>query len=372
MRLGIDASSQLEVDAAGAKYTYKGQEIDPWVFMRDHNGVDLMRLRVWVDPYDEEGHPYGAGTNDLKNTLKLAKRALEDKFSLLLDFHYSDFWTDPGKQRLPKSWRNLKTVTEVAKKVYEYTVETLEFFKKEHIPFEAIQVGNEITKGLCWPFGFIAEDKKDRTQQQYDNCFAILKEGVKAVREVYPDSKVVIHLEKSGAVELHEEWFSEMKKRKLDFDIIGLSYYPYWHGELSYVEKNIANLKAKLHKPIWIVEHSYAFSKEPYDRPNGECNNVVDEKVGADTEKMIGFPLTKEGQAAFFKHFLASMKNLGVEMIIYWEPFWIPIPGVKWSSTKAMEYLEVPIKSEDNEVANQCLFDYNGEGLPSLETFSVK
>ena len=371
MRLGIDASSQLELDALGASYSYEGKPIDPWVFMVDHNGCSLMRIRVWVDPYDEDGNPYGAGTNDLQKAIILAKRALKDGYSLLLDFHYSDFWTDPAKQRIPKSWKNLTSVEAFAKQVYDYTKETLLVLKQEGIPLEAVQVGNEITKGLLWPYGYIAEKKEERTPEQYDACSKILKQGVLAVREIYPDSKVVIHLERSGDKELYDEWLTEMDKRELDFDILGLSYYPYWHGAVEDVEANIANINAKFHRPIWIVEHSYAFTVEPYPRSNGECNNVVTEQIAEDLISKIPFPMTKKGQAAFFADLIKRMAALGVEMIVYWEPFWIPVEGVKWASVPAMRYLGAPIKSEDNEVANQCLFDYEGAGLPSLETFKV-
>ena len=371
MRLGIDASSQLELDELGASYSYDGKPIDPFVFLHDHNGCSLFRIRLWVDPYDENGKPYGAGTNDLQKAIILAKRALKDGYSLLLDFHYSDFWTDPAKQILPKSWRHLTSVSALAEQVYAYTKEVLGVFRKEGIPLEAVQVGNEITKGLLWPYGYIAEKKEERTPEQYDACSAILRRGVSAVRESCPSAKVVIHLERSGDKPLYDEWLSEMEKRNLDFDILGLSYYPYWHGAVEDVEANIANINAKFHRRIWIVEHSYAFTVDPYPRKNGECNNVVTKQIAESLIHQIPFPMTKEGQAAFFKDFLKRMEALGVGMVVYWEPTWIPVEGCKWASVKAMKYLGVPLKSEDNEVANQCLFDYDGAGLPSLETFKI-
>ena len=370
MRLGIDASTQLELEAASPHYYYYGVEVDPWGFMREHNGASLMRLRVWVDPYDEQGRPYGGGTSSLESFIILAKRALKYGYSILMDFHYSDFWADPGKQNLPKAWRG-KNYEEVKQALYEYTIACLKKVKEEGIPLEAVQVGNEITNGMCWPFGKLEFVSKGKPRSGYDGLAGLLDAGSRAVKEIYPEAKVVLHLEKSGAVETHDEWFTEVSKRGVHFDVIGLSYYPYWHGALTRLEQNIKNLSAKFKKPIWIVEAGYPFTNQPYGE-EAERLFITEKDNGYQPLSYEGdvlpYPYSREGQEEYFTHLLELLNRLGVEMICYWEPFWIPSTHVGWAKAPGMRYEGQEVTREDlNEWANQCLFDYHGEAVPALD-----
>ena len=148
---GVDLSAVVEVEELGAKYYDNGVQGDIFDILKNY-GVNSVRLRLWNDPYTEDGVPYGAGTNDLEVYKKLAKRAMDHGMSILLDYHYSDFWADPGKQRVPKAWRGMDA-DQLEQAVYDYTRETLLEMKAAGVLPQLVQVGNELTNGLMWPLG---------------------------------------------------------------------------------------------------------------------------------------------------------------------------------------------------------------------------
>ena len=370
MFLGIDASTQIEVDEKKPHYYYAGKEVDPWVFMHKHNDVKSMRLRLWLNPYDEDGNPYGGGTVDFDKWKKMAKRANEIGYDVLLDIHYSDFWCDPGKQFIPKAWRNL-SAEEVAIKLYEYTKEVLLEIKKEGIKISSIQIGNEITNGMLWPLGKLGEKDSTGVRSNYDNLALFLRNGIKGAREIMPEAKLVIHLEKSYDVETHEEFFREVIKRNVEFDIIGLSYYPYWHGTFPMFFKNVENLKAKFNKPIWIVETGYGFTMEPFVMNGNYGDNLISEDFFKQENVYHPYPLTKDGQKDFITNLIKLSKEHDIEAIYYWEPFWLPLDGLCWATEAGEKFTGETGKPTHNEWANQCLFDYDGNATPALDVYKV-
>ncbi len=373
MKLGIDASTYFEVLEKGPHYSYEGKEIEPLSFLHDHNGVSIMRIRLWLDPYDKDGHPYHGGTNDWPTFLKLAKLANKDGYSVMLDFHYSDFWCDPSKQTMPKAWAGL-SVDEVSDKLYQYTVETLKKCVKEKLDISYIQVGNEITNGMLWPLGKLVwhNDKEPRTG--YDELSKFLKAGLKACKEIIPSAKRIIHLEKSGDYLLHQEFFDEITKRGVDFDVIGLSYYPYWHGTFEMLSKNITNLQSRFAKPVMIVETGYGFTMADFINTGNNGANLIREDFFSNPENHAykPFPLTYEGQKDFVKGLIALSEKLHVTGIVYWEPLWLPLPGLEWASKEGEEYIHETHKPTHNEWANQCLFDYEGKATPALDEYKVR
>ncbi|WP_217258981.1 glycosyl hydrolase 53 family protein [Terribacillus saccharophilus] len=148
---GADISTLADMEKAGAKYYEDGVQKDPLQILKD-NGANYVRLRIWNDPKDVAGNTYGAGTNDLKTTIDLAKRAKAKGMKVLLDFHYSDFWVDPGKQNLPKSWQGL-SFEQLNTKVYDYTYSVLAEMKKQNVYPDMVQIGNELNSGMLWPHG---------------------------------------------------------------------------------------------------------------------------------------------------------------------------------------------------------------------------
>ena len=306
---GMDISTLLEVEKLGGKFYKDGIEMELLSILETY-GVNYVRLRLWNDPFSEDGKPYGAGGNDFETTMMLAKRALKKKMGFLLDFHYSDFWTDPGKQFVPKAWRGMN-VDELEQAVFDYTKETLLALKREEAFPTMIQVGNELTNGMLWPYGQVPE---------YDNLARFVNAGIKAVRAVDKDVPIMIHLDNGGNNELYRTWFDEFMKRGENFQIIGMSYYPFWHGTLADLENNMNDVAKRYGKDIIIAEVSMGFTMEDYQ---GYEKLPDEQRKGMATRpalaEKVEYPITPEGPCG-------------------------------------------------NEWANQELFDYDGNALPAFDT----
>ena len=246
---GMDLSTLLELERCGAKYYEDGKEKDILDIMKEHD-VDTIRLRLWNDPKSEEGEPYGAGNNDLAETIAIGKKVTDAGFGVLLNFHYSDFWADPGKQIKPKAWKDFDA-DQLEQAVYEFTGDSLRKVLEAGVNVTMIQVGNEVTNGLLWPEGL---------KPNYDNIAAFVNAGIRAVRKadeerlagsikgVCPQMEglskipVMIHLDNGGNNALYREWFDNFTKRGEDFELIGLSYYPFWHGSLQMLNDNMNDI----------------------------------------------------------------------------------------------------------------------------------
>lgn len=372
MFLGIDCSTQIEVNEHNPHYYYNGEEIEPISFLRKHNDIKSMRIRLWIDPYDKDGHPYGGGTVDYPTFKKLAKLAKDNDLTILLDFHYSDFWCDPAKQMIPKSWEGL-SLEEVAKKVHDYTRDTLIQMKKDGIDISYIQVGNEITNGMLWPLGQLGPRVEGKVRDNYDGLATFLRAGLGACKETLPEAKTIIHLERSYDIDTYNEYFNEIIVRGCEFDIIGISYYPYWHGTFDMMFANVENLKAKFHKPIWIVETGYGFTMAPFVTNSKPFATLISEDFFENTPGTYKpYPLSKDGQKEFFHDLVKLAEEHGVEAIYYWEPFWLPLDGLCWATHEGEAYVHETNKPTNNEWANQCLFDYEGNATPALDEFIIK
>lgn len=355
---GMDISTLYEVEKCGGRFFDGGVEKDALSILADY-GVNAVRLRLWNDPYSETGKPYGAGTNDLAVTIALAKRALAKGMDFLLDYHYSDFWADPGKQFVPKAWRG-KNVAELEQAVYDYTRNTLLALRDAGAFPTMIQVGNELSNGLLWPYGQAPE---------YDNIARFVSAGIRAVRTVDADVPVMIHLDNGGNNELYRRWFDEYCRRGEDFQVIGLSYYPFWHGTLDMLTNNMKDIAERYQKDLIIAEVSMGYTMEDY---------AAYEKLSAQERKgyatkpslveKIEYPMTRKGQCDFLADFLQRLKSIPNgrgKGFYYWEPAWIPVPGSGWATESSLAYIQDKGPC-GNEWANQALFDYDGNALPSL------
>jgi arabinogalactan endo-1,4-beta-galactosidase len=366
MILGVDVSTYLEELQQGAVYYDGGVETDPLADFYK-NGVDCMRIRVWNDPFSEKGEPYLAGNCGIENYIELGRLAKSKGYSLLLDFHYSDFWADPGKQMIPKAWRNFN-IEEMVAAVYEFTKKTLITAVNEGVAPKLVQVGNEITNGMLWPVGRLIEG--EGTRENYENLCRLIDAGCRACREVVPDAEIILHLERSNDKAVYQEFFGKMKEFNIDYDIIGASYYPYWHGTFEELFENL-NACRVFGKKLMVMELGYGFTTDAYVQ-GGEAKRLVIDKerafVPGITEK---YPMTPEGQAGFIREFLNKARENRIDGVFYWEPLWIPGEGICWASEAGQEYIHEEGKSTANEWANQCLFDYKGMKLPGFNEFSV-
>lgn len=355
---GMDISTLLEVEKCGGKFYDRSEEKDVLDILQSY-GVNAVRLRLWNDPYSENGEPYGAGTNDLPTTITLAKRAKEHGMDVLLDLHYSDFWADPGKQRVPKAWRGMD-VGQLEEAVYAYTKDVLLAMKEAGVLPDLIQVGNELTNGMLWPLG---------QMPGYDNLARFISAGIRAVRSVDADMPVMIHLDNGGNNAMYRDWFDHYMERGEDFEIIGLSYYPFWHGTLDDLKNNMNDLVERYGKELVIAEVSMGYTMEDY----AEYEKLSpDERKGYATKpalvEKLPFPMTKEGQCDFMKALFDVMEQVPEHKckgFYYWEAAWIPVPGSGWATEAALPYIEEKGPC-GNEWANQALFDYDGNALPAL------
>lgn len=370
MILGVDCSTYLEEIEHGAKYYNGDIEIDPVEALRN-NGVSVVRLRLWADPYSPNGVKYLAGTCDLNCFIKTAKLFLSKGYRIMLDIHYSDFWADPGKQFIPKSWKE-RDVEAMSLRVYSYTCEVLKRIADEEIPLAYIQIGNEITNGMLWPIGKLTENV-DGTRGNYDSLIRLLNAGIRACRELTPSTELVIHLERSHDQAVYNEFFDQMIKSNVDFDIIGMSYYPYWHGNFEQFFANVENCK-KYRKKIMAVELGYAFTLEDYIQENGVggIQLVINDDNAGELDIVSRYPISRDGQAKFVHDYLVLAADHGLDGVFWWEPLWIPGDGICWASPEAKDYIQETHKpSCRNEWANQCLFDYDGKMLPSFNEYKI-
>ncbi|HHW89809.1 MAG TPA: hypothetical protein GX745_02755, partial [Clostridiales bacterium] len=283
------------------------------------------------------------------------------------DLHYSDFWADPSKQFKPKSWQGLD-FDELQDKAYQYTKNILTTLKNNNIEPEYVQIGNEITAGMLWEEGKLIW--KDGQVFGFDNLALLLKAGVKAVQDT-SGSKIILHLERSGDNALYRQWFDNIIFRNVYFDIIGVSYYPYWHGTLDDMQNNLNDMIDRYKKDILVVETSYAYTLQDFDqRPDNYTGLVINKDFAS---KDMPYPFTPQGQAEYLRDLFLRIKNLKDKRglgIYYWEPCWIPTPDGTWASPKAREYIKETHKGHGNEWANQALFDYNGKMNYALKIYN--
>lgn len=355
---GMDLSTLLELERCGAKYYDNGEERDLLAIMKSYD-VDTIRIRLWNDPWSETGESYGAGENDLKTSLEIAKRVTAAGFGVLLNFHYSDFWADPGKQIKPKAWADYG-VKELEQAVYDYTLESMRTFLDAGVNITMVQVGNELSNGLLWPEGKVPN---------YDNIATFVNAGIRAVRKADAAIPVMIHLDNGGNNALYREWFDNFTKRGEDFEIIGLSYYPFWHGSLQMLNDNMNDIAERYGKDLVIAEVSMGYTMEDYKNYEKLSD---EERKGYATRpalvEKIEYPMTKQGQYDFMEDFLnriSHIKGGKGKGFFYWEPAWIPVLGSGWATPASLKYMNDPGPC-GNEWANQALFDYDGNALPTL------
>ncbi|WP_299998312.1 arabinogalactan endo-beta-1,4-galactanase [uncultured Cedecea sp.] len=359
---GADISTLAEVERQGAKfYNEQGVQQDAIAILK-HNGINYVRLRLWVDPKDANGATYGGGSNDLETTLALAKRVKAQGMKLLLDFHYSDFWTDPGKQFKPKAWQKMN-YDQLKIAIHDYTRDTIATFKKEGVLPDMVQIGNEINGGMLWPEG----KSWGQNGGEFDRLAGLLNAAISGLRENLnspSDVKIMLHLAEGTKNDMFHWWFDEITKRDVPFDIIGLSMYTYWNGPISALKANMDDISKRYNKDVIVVEAAYGYSLENCDN----AENSFTEKEAKDG----GYPGTVQGQANFIHDLIQAVIDVPDgrgKGIFYWEPTWIVAPGNTWATPVGMEYIEDHWKT-GNARENQALFDCKGKALPSIKVFN--
>jgi len=363
---GMDASSVLSEEASGVKYYgFDGKEQDVFKTLAE-NGVNYIRVRVWNDPFDENGNGYGGGNCTIDTAVEIGKRATKYGMKLLVNFHYSDFWADPGKQMVPLEWKDMD-IEEKSEALYNYTKECLELLKKEKVDVGMVQLGNETNGKMCG-------------ETTWFNMHYLWKSGSKAVREIFPDALVAIHFanpEKAGS---YSSYASKLDYYEIDYDVFASSYYPFWHGTLENLSSVLTTVSETYAKKVMVMETSYAYTPEDTDF-NG--NTISD---GSAVTK--SYPYTVQGQATSFRDVVDTVANIknGIG-VVYWEGTWISVGTSSWEENRekwekygsgwASSYAAVYDPDDAGKyyggsaVDNQAMFDAEGKPLESLRVFNL-
>jgi len=303
-------------DKGVAYYDDKGTKIaDVLKYMKsDAVGWNAQRVRLFVNPVrkDPDGNTDAQVCQDLDYVVRLCKRIKAEGFALLLDFHYSDTWADPSNQWIPKEWASLND-SQLEAKVYEYTKACLQRLVKEGATPDFIQTGNEISYGMLWSANVLRNDKTNRCfsdspAANWYRFIRLLQQAAKACREVCPQAKIVIHTERSGDPAAVKDIYSRLVS--VDYDIIGLSYYPFWHNSLQTLSQSLSTLAATFpEKPVQIVETAYYYQWQP--------------KVGSGItyDYSSTWPVSPAGQAAYAKALIEELKKHDNVNALYW---WFP------------------------------------------------
>lgn len=245
--LGADISFLPELENRGMKfYDTDGKEKDAIRILKDH-GLNYIRLRIFNDPARDSGYSPKSGFCDLPHTLQMAKRIKAAGMKILLDFHYSDYWADPQKQWMPAAWRG-KSIPELKQALYDYTKIVMQALKDQGTAPDMVQVGNEINHGMVWPAGSVTN---------FDNLAQLFFAGVQAVKAVSPSTSIMLHVALGGQNDESKFFIDNMINRGVQFDVIGLSYYPKWHNTLADLAYNLDDLSRRYDKDVIVVEYSH-------------------------------------------------------------------------------------------------------------------
>ena len=303
--VGGDISLLTKYEQKGAiYYNENGSRITNVLAYLKDNGMNAMRVRLFVDPSKASAEDQGEGVcQDLPYVVELGQRIKAAGFKLMLDIHYSDTWTDPGQHSTPSSW----TVTSaLADSVYTYTKRVLNVMNAAGVSPDFIQVGNEVTYGMLWPTGHCYPSGADYGAGTFENFANYLKHGIQACREVCPGAQLVVHTEMSRASNV-TAFYQVLKNYTTDFEIIGLSYYPYWHGGLNVLDNLLTSLESAYpSKKIQIVETGYPHAYYP---------------SAASYDLQSTWPATEAGQKAFTIDLIATLNSHSSVNGLYW---WFP------------------------------------------------
>ena len=357
---GMDVSAVLALENSGVKYyNFDGEEQDVFMTLAQA-GVNYIRLRVWNDPYDENGNGYGGGNNDVATAITLGQRATQYGMKVCIDFHYSDFWADPKKQFVPKAWEGMD-IEEKSDALYNFTLENLTQILDAGVDVGMVQVGNEINNGMCG-------------ETDASNVRKLLASGSKAVRDAATasgkDILVAVHYTNIDDMKKLDTLLTGLQVKEIDYDIVGLSFYPYWHGTMDDLKNAIIHVRDTYGKKVYVAENAYCYTSEDGD---GSANSIK----GTD-DLAEGYSASVQGQANEVRDVCAAASEAGAEGIFYWEGTWIPVGpadadnsaiwekyGSGWASSYAGGYdpKDAGQYYGGSSWDNQAMFDFTGHPL---------
>ncbi len=334
---GVDISYLPEIEDNGGIYYSNGQAQNLLHILKN-NGINSIRLRIWNDPLDQY-----CGKNQ---TLSFAKRISNLDLKLLLDFHYSDTWADPGHQLKPEAWSNL-SFNDLKIAIYDYTFEIISDLGTQGSLPSIVQIGNEITGGMLWDEGKVGGAYN--TVPQWTQFTDLLKSAIQAVHDAAEDEsiQIMIHSDRGGDNAGCRWFYDNLLLYNVSFDIIGLSYYPWWHGTLQDLKENLVNLSTRYDHNLCVVETAYPWTLDWYDNTTN--------RIGLQSQLHEGYPATVQGQLMFLKDLFKIVKNSTYSKgigVYYWAP----------------EVISTATRGSSRE--NLGFFDFSGNLLNSISAFS--
>ena len=360
--MGMDASCVPALEASGVKYyNFEGQEQDVFQTLAE-SGVTHIRVRIWNDPFDADGHGYGGGNCDIENALEIGRRATKYGMQLIVNFHYSDFWADPGKQMAPKAWAGMD-LRQKEQALYDYTKECLQKLKTAKVAVAMVQVGNETNNGIAG-------------ETSWFNMQKLFSAGSRAVREVFPKALVALHFTNPEKADTYATYASKLDYYGVDYDVFASSYYPFWHGSLENLSKVLTQVHEKYNKKVMVMETSYAYTTADTDFfPNTFPGP-------------FSYACSVQIQADLVRNVIDTVANIpGGIGVCYWEGTWISVGGAsreansaKWETYGSGWATSFAAGYDPNDagqyfggcaVDNQALFDANGKPLSSLLIFNL-
>lgn len=323
---GGDISLLTKYETNGAKYLdHSGKPVtDVLTFFKDA-GMNAMRVRLFVDPSKASDEDKGQGVcQDLSYVKALGKRIKAAGMKLMVDFHYSDSWADPAKQYTPDAWKDL-TDDQLYTKIYEYTKDCLQQLKAAGATPDMIQTGNEISYGMLWGVKGSASLKKCyvNSTANWQRFTSLLIQAGKACREVCPEADIVIHTERAAQSDVMKSFYNKMKVAGVDYDVIGISYYPTWHGNMATLSNTLSMLESNFSdKSIMIVEVGYNHAYQPSD---------------VDFDYSATYPVSDEGQRKFTADLISMLKGHDKVTGLFW--WWMEANeyGLDWATKRVTD-----------------------------------
>lgn len=390
---GADVSSYLSIKSSGAIYKDKdGNALNDVEFFQllKNSGVNTVRIRVWNNPFDKDGYGYGGGNNDLGAAITMGKWATEAGLGVLIDFHYSDFWADPGKQQAPKAWSGY-SVQEKVTAIHDFTTNSLNALLDAGVNVTMVQVGNETNGKMCGVEG------KGNWTTDLDLLFDAGCDAVHEVATAHSRTiKAVVHFTNPESSGKQSGYAANLYAGNVSYDVFATSYYPYWHGSLSNLTSVLSSIATRYNKEVMVAETSWATTLADGD---GHENTV---RVGSNdqynpSDKDVKYMYTSQGQANEMASVVNAVKKVGEKGIgvFFWEPIWIPVAyayngdgslnsdilasnknkweqyGSGWASSNAAEYDpdDAGKYYGGSAIDNQSWFDFNGKALEGINIF---
>lgn len=333
---GADLSFLPEIETNNIIF-YNGSNTASVLDIMKANGCNLVRVRLWHQPANAH--------SGLEEVLSFCKRIHDKGMKILLDFHYSDTWADPGYQSIPAAWTGLGN-TVLQDSIFNYSQMVIELLKAQKTVPEIVQVGNEINGGFLWDAGKIYNG----AAQNWIDFTGLLKKAIEGIKAADADRKIKVMIHYAGTSGA-DYFYNNIKQQNVSYDMIGISYYPWWDNkDLTAVQQTLNALTATYQKPVMIVETAYPFTLQW----NDNTNNIV----GLTNQLLTGYEATPEGQRAFLtklRNMLASVPNNMGAGFCYWEPDWVAFPGGTVIAGSSWE--------------NLALFDFENKALPGLAAY---